>query len=133
MENIQLFFSILGSGVGFLLTTIMFLFKFIKSLKSKKAAEEIIKITNAIIPFIEQAEKFSSYSGKEKKEYVMTKVNQFAIENGIKFDPELTSQKIEELIKLSKEVNYKGALKEQPTPKDSGLNSNQNITSVYLR
>ena len=37
----------------------------------------------------------------------MTKVQQFAIENGIKFDSEAVTNKIEELIGLSKNVNGK--------------------------
>lgn len=37
--------------------------------------------------------------------HVMTKVNQFAIENGIRFDSQAVSNKIEELIGLSKNVN----------------------------
>lgn len=35
----------------------------------------------------------------------MTKANQYAIENGIRFDEALVSEKIEELVRLTKEVN----------------------------
>ena len=54
---------------------------------------------------MEIAEQFTNYSGEEKKEYVMTRVNQFALENKIKFDSEAVNEKIEELIGLSKKVN----------------------------
>ena len=54
---------------------------------------------------MEIAESFANYSGEEKKEYVITKVNQFAIENGIKFDLQMVTEKIEEMIELSKKVN----------------------------
>ena len=51
------------------------------------------------------AEAFVNYSGAEKKEYVLTKANRFAIENKIPFNETELSDKIEELIILSKEVN----------------------------
>ena len=35
----------------------------------------------------------------------MTKANQFAIDHGIDFNVGLVSQKVEELVKLTKEVN----------------------------
>lgn len=35
----------------------------------------------------------------------MTKANQFAISQGIEFDPVIVSEKIEELVRLTKEVN----------------------------
>ena len=57
------------------------------------------------LPYIQQAESFVHYSGAEKKEYVMTKANQYAIDNGIEFDQDMVSKKIEELVTLTKEVN----------------------------
>lgn len=105
MENLSLILSTIATAIGLLITTLTFLLKFIKSAKAKKIAENIISIGNAIIPYIEQAELFANYSGAEKKEYVMTKANQFAIKNSINFDANLVSEKIEELVKLSKEVN----------------------------
>ena len=56
---------------------------------------------------MEIAENFSNYSGEEKKQFVLTKVNQFAIENGLKFDAETTAAQVEKLIELSKKINAK--------------------------
>ena len=42
---------------------------------------------------------------QEKKEYVMTKANQFALDNGIKFNEEFISNKIEDLLSLTNQVN----------------------------
>ena len=98
MENIELWLSVAGTAVGFAITTNTFLSKFIKSVKAKKIAENAVKIGNAILPYIEQAEKFVSFTGEEKKAYVMTKANQFAIDNGIKFDESKTSEKIDEIV-----------------------------------
>ena len=105
MKDLELILSISGTVFGLLVTTITFFVKFIKSAKAKKAAENLIKIGDAVIPYIEQAEKFTHYSGPEKKEYVVTKANQFALDNGIKFNPKSVSEKIEELVALTKQVN----------------------------
>lgn len=105
MENFELIVSLAGAALGLFITTATFLAKFVKNAKLKKAAEQTIEICNAILPYIEEAETFVNYSGEEKKAYVMTKVNQYAIENGISFDKELVDNEIEEMVKLSKEVN----------------------------
>lgn len=84
---------------------ISFLIKLLQSIKTRKKEQGKTTLLDAVAPIVELAENFVGYSGAEKKEYVMTKVNQFAIENGIEFNSELVSQKIEELIELSKQVN----------------------------
>ena len=108
MENLEIILSVAGTALGLLVTTVTFLSKFIKSAKAKKIAENIIKIGNAMIPYIEQAENYVNFSGEEKKQYVMTQANQFAIENGIAFDAEAVGEKIEELVDLTKKVNKRG-------------------------
>lgn len=109
MEKIEILLSIAATAVGLAITTITFLSKFIKSARAKKVAENVVKIGNILLPYIEQAEKFVSFTGEEKKAYVMTKANQFAIENGIKFEAEKTSAKIDEIVALCKEVNVKNS------------------------
>lgn len=105
MKEVELILSIAGTALCFLVTAITFLAKFVKSAKAKKVCEQAIEIGNAVIPYIEEAENFLHYSGTEKKAFVMTKANQYAIDNGISFDQEAVSQKVEELVKLTKEVN----------------------------
>ena len=70
-------------------------------------------LLDAVAPIMQIAESFTNYSSAEKKEYVLTRINQLAIENGINFDVKAISDKIEELIKLSKEVNYKRTNEEE--------------------
>jgi hypothetical protein len=53
-----------------------------------------------------EVEKFPHFTGAEKRDYAMTKVNQFCIDNKLKFDPELTAENIEKMINFSKEVNH---------------------------
>ena len=91
--------------MGLVVAIATFIAKYAKSVKARKVAEQTIKICNAILPYIEQAETYVHYSGEEKKEYVMTKTNQYAIENGIPFDKHAVSEKVEELVELTKEVN----------------------------
>lgn len=105
MENLEIILSMAGTLLGLLITAITFLAKFLTNAKAKKVAENIIKIGNAILPFVQNAETFVNYSGAEKKEYVMTQATKFAVENGIPFDAELIAAKIEELVKLTKSVN----------------------------
>ena len=73
----------------------------------KKNLENSILLLDAVAPIMEVAEKYVHYTGEEKKEFVLTKINQLAIENKLKFDEVAVSNKIEELITLSKEVNNK--------------------------
>lgn len=107
MESLEIILSLAGAALGLLVTSATFIVKFLKKSNAKKAAEQVIEICNAILPYIEQAEKFVHYTGEEKKEYVMTKANQYALEHGIKFDAEYVGGKVEELISLTKEVNAK--------------------------
>lgn len=110
MENIEIIISIASAALGLLITTVTFLSKFVTNAKAKKAMENIVKIGNAVIPYIEEAETFVHYSGEEKKQYVLTKANMFAIENKIKFNEQAVSEKIEELVTLTKQVNKRGSI-----------------------
>ena len=107
MQKLELILSMAGTAFGLGITALTFMIKFVRGAKAKRAAERLIKIGNAVIPFIEQAEKFTHYTGAEKKEYVLTKANQFAIEKGIDFNAAEVGAKIEELVTLTKQVNFK--------------------------
>lgn len=118
MEKIEIILSLAATTLGLFVTTLTFLSKFIKSVKAKKIAENVVEIGNALLPYVEQAEKFVSFTGEEKKAYVMTKANQFAIKNNIKFDEEKISKKIDEIVALCKQVNVGCSM--QRTPKMIG-------------
>lgn len=105
MKELEIILSVSCAALGLLVTSITFIMKFFKSARAKKICEHVVEVGNAVIPYIKQAETFLNYSGAEKKEFVMTKANQYAIENGIRFDEALVSEKIEELVRLTKEVN----------------------------
>lgn len=107
LKNIEVILSMLAPALTLLCTTLVFLKGKIKNKRMKNILENASKITSQIIPLIEQAEKFVNYSGEEKKEYVLTKLLGYAINNKLKFDKEEISNKIEELITMSKQVNSK--------------------------
>jgi hypothetical protein len=105
MQQLEIIISLAGTAIGFLVTTAAFIMKFFKSAKAKRIAEQTIKIGNAVLPFIKQAETYINYTGQEKKEFVMTKANQYAIEQGFRFNAGIVDARVEELVKLTKEVN----------------------------
>ena len=111
MKNLELIFSLLATILGLLITLITFIKKYVSNLKAKKIIEQSLKICNILLPLIEKAEEFSSYTGQEKKEYVMTKANQYALDNGIKFNEEFISNKIEDLLSLTNQVNVNKTIK----------------------
>ena len=119
MENLSLVLSTAGTMVGMIVVMLTSICKWIKNSKAKKAAENIIRIGNFILPYIEEAEKFISFTGEEKKAYVMTKANQYAIDNGIKFDKEKTSAKIDEIVALCKVVNVNATKEKSQTIKNT--------------
>lgn len=105
MEKLSIVLSAAGTMIGIIVVMLTSLCQLIKNSKARKMAENIIKMGNFILPYIEEAETFISFTGEEKKAYVMTKANQYAIDNGIKFNEEETSAKIDELVALCKVVN----------------------------
>jgi len=107
MENLEIILSLIGTTLGLAITVLTFIIRSVRNSKVKKSLEQAVKIGNAVLPFVREAEKFTSFSGAEKKAYVMTKANQFAIQNKILFSEELVSQKVEELVELTKQVNVK--------------------------
>lgn len=105
LENIQLLLPFMAPILGMLGAIILFLKKSVKNKKLKNVLEKAEEFTERIIPYIKEAEKLIHYTGEEKKNYVMTRLNQYAIENNIKFNQEEVSNRIEELVGLTKEVN----------------------------
>ena len=94
-----------GTGIGILITVLTCLIKITKNTKVRKTAEKMLLLTNQIAVFVTEAESFKNYTGSEKKNYVLTKMNQFSIENKIKYDEEYITKQLEELINTTKKVN----------------------------
>lgn len=107
MENLELYISFILTSITLLSTTITFLMKFIKNKKLNKILFGLKKVSDAIIPYIEEAETFIHYTGEEKKAYVITRTKELMIKNKITIDDKLINDTIEELVSLSKKVNNK--------------------------
>lgn len=119
MEHLEWIVSLASACLGLAVTVATLIAKFVKSAKAKKAAEQTVEICNAILPYVEQAEKFVHYSGEEKKAYVMASIGRYAVEHGISLDEVEADRRIEELVQLSKTVNVDRAARVLTIPTDA--------------
>ena len=105
MENIELIISLATTAASLLALCVGFVAKLIKSVKGKIKAISELKLFNALMPLVEIVEEFTDYSGEEKKQYVLEKAYKFALENDLPFDAEAVSDRIEQLVDLTLNVN----------------------------
>lgn len=118
--------QIVGYSVTFAVGAITTIIGFVKAAKNKKlakseaeAAEAKQKMLDTASTLIKEAETFyksldtvlknteGTTAGAYKKESVMTKLKAFAMTIGFNFDEEYWSNKIDEIVKLTKDVNGK--------------------------
>lgn len=123
MENIKEIITIASACLGLIATITGFLIPLVKNVKAKNKLTALNKLTTTLQAFIVDAETFTNFTGAEKKEYVMTKVNRYAMENKIPYDEQAVSDKVEEIVSLSKEVNKRDAV---PASK------RENVTSIRI-
>lgn len=134
MENLELYLSVAATILGLFVSTITFLIKLIKKSKLKKVFEDIVLIMENIIPFIEEAERFIHYTGEEKKAYVMTKATQIIINKKMKVNLNDVSDKIDELISLTKQVNIKNVNRTDGTYNENNLlRTNYNPSNELMK
>ena len=105
MENIKQIITIASACVGLLATITGFLIPLVKNVKAKNKLTALNKLSTTLQSLIIDAEAFTNFTGAEKKEYVMTKANRYAIEHKIPYDEQAVSEKVEDMVALSKEVN----------------------------
>lgn len=103
--DLEVILSILGTGLGIFITILTFIIKMTKNTKIRKHAERLLALTNQLSVFVEEAESFRNYTGEEKKNYVLTKMNRYSLDNKLEYDEEYISKKLEELIETTKKVN----------------------------
>lgn len=104
-ETVKIILSCIGAFLTLISLIAGFLTKILKDAKKRKRAEQLTFFTEKAQEYVVLAEKFLNYAGSEKKEYVTTKINQECITNKIKFDPVKVSEVIEEIVKITKQVN----------------------------
>ncbi len=105
MENLEQMITVVSAGLGLIATVTGFLIPLVKNVKAKNRLTALNQLSTLLKSLIVEAEKFSNFTGEEKKEYVMTKANRYALENNILFDESTVGDEIEKLIDLSKNVN----------------------------
>lgn len=106
LEAYEMIVAIL-SMIAFVLTLIL---KHTKSKKLKRALKNITLIEQVLREAMYQAEVLKNFTGSERREYVMTKVNQYCIAHHIEYQEEEILQAIEDNITLSKRINQKEEL-----------------------
>ncbi len=105
MENLEQLITIASAGIGLLATITGFLIPLVKNVKAKNKLLALNQLSTLLKSLIVEAEQFVNFTGEEKKEYVMTKANRYALENKIPFDESIIDGEIEKIVKLSKNVN----------------------------
>lgn len=107
MEEVKLYLYIIIFVLSLITSIVSIIVKYSKNVKVKNNLENVLNIMNDLIPLICEAEKFTSYNGEEKKEYVVSRIIRNLSNNNIKIDEEKINEMIEKLVSFSKEVNYK--------------------------
>lgn len=105
MENLEQMITVVSASLGLIATVTGFLIPLVKNVKAKNKLTALNQLSTLLKSLIMEAEKFSNFTGEEKKQYVMTKANRYALENNIPFDESTVGDEIEKLIDLSKNVN----------------------------
>lgn len=106
MEAMKLYISLIIFFLGFITSIISIVIKYTKNIKVKNNLQNMLMIIDEIIPLIIEAEEFLSYSGEEKKEYVVSRIFRKLNNCNIKIEEEKIDNIIEKLVDFTKEVNY---------------------------
>ena len=95
-------------GAYVILTIVGLILSQLKNSKNKAIAakaEGLLAITTAAKKYVVKAETLVGFDGMTKKEWVETKIQQYALNNNITFDEAEVSQVIEDLIYVTNRVN----------------------------
>ena len=96
--------------MGFIATLTGFLIPLVKNVKAKNKLKSLNKLSVALQAFVVEAEQRVNFTGEEKKQFVLTKANRYALDNKIPFNEQSVEGEIESLVALSKSVNKRGVL-----------------------
>ncbi len=110
MENIKELITIASACLGFIATLTGFLIPLVKNVKAKNKLKSLNKLSVALQAFVVEAEQRVNFTGEEKKQFVLTKANRYALDNKIPFNEQSVEGEIESLVALSKSVNKRGVL-----------------------
>lgn len=105
MENLEWILSLIATVLSLLIACISFGIKLIKNVREKIRTKKYNELIESIAPIMEIAENNTQLHGADKKDYVMDKVSQYAVENRLIYDAKAVADKIEELVAFSKQIN----------------------------
>ena len=88
-----------------IITILIMIYKLIKNKRLKEVFQTLLTLKDITKVNMYIAEEFTHYSGEDKKEWVKTKVNQYCIDNKIRYVDAEVDRIVEELIELSNTVN----------------------------
>ena len=107
MLNWEQIIKLASAIISVLATVVGLLIPLIKNTKAKKKLIGLKKLSDSLQDLVIKAEQHVNYTGDEKKEYVITRANRYAMENKLPFNEQAVSDIIESLVTVSKNVNKK--------------------------
>jgi len=99
--------NVIVSGIIFIIYLMIKFIKLLITIKKNKQLKKEQLVDNKVLLFIQEAETLFE-NGLIKKEFVLESINEYLKDNNIKIDLNTIESKIEEIINLSKTINYKG-------------------------
>ena len=94
-------------ALSLLSSILTIIIKYAKNGKLKTKAQNAYTIVKKIQDLIINAESFVNYTGKEKINFVITRMKEFSLANNLSLDESYITELVEDEIKLSKNVNAK--------------------------
>jgi hypothetical protein len=125
MTWLNILYLVLSAVIGIVATLIPFIVKVNKSVKAFKDAKTDVEREKANAELLDMAKHFvntaevafegfdklmkaqNGSAGAMKKDTVLSKLQVYALQNGYEFDAVYWSEKIDELVKFTKDVNGK--------------------------
>lgn len=104
MENLEIILSLAGTALSLFAACVAFAVRLYKRIKESIKEKGETAVLDAVLPLVEIAETLGG-SGEDKKSFVLSKLGEYAENNDIEFDAGGVSDKIEQLIELTKQVN----------------------------
>ncbi len=106
MENAELLLSFIGTALSLAAMCVVFTVRLVRALAVKKKTLADALFDEAITALMEIAEAGKG-SGEEKKRFVLERLKELSQESGVSVDIEAAAERIEEVIELSKRINFK--------------------------
>lgn len=105
LETTKEIIAVVSAAIGVLATGVPFFIGFVRKTRQLIKERNWSKITEILPSLVIEAEKFLNYTGPEKKEYVKSRLAVYTAKNKFIFDEAKFDTIIDDIVKLTKEVN----------------------------